>query len=138
MTDRPYQPFYKPYGMNDEDYEYEKRIAAEKLEKWEQEQEEAERLKTLREQFYVLFTEPNPLGSGKEQSKLFKTYPDEVWTWIEEQSEKILLQKCYEVLGWQDGTIDQVKRRIKQLLTKEKAINAAIKLFRESENRFSV
>uniref|UniRef100_A0A6M3L0E5 Uncharacterized protein n=1 Tax=viral metagenome TaxID=1070528 RepID=A0A6M3L0E5_9ZZZZ len=41
MSERPYQPFYKPYGMSDEEYEYEKRIAAEKLEQWEQEQNES-------------------------------------------------------------------------------------------------
>jgi hypothetical protein len=41
MSERPYQPFYKPYGMTDEEYEYEKRIAAEKLEQWEQEQNES-------------------------------------------------------------------------------------------------
>lgn len=40
MSERPYQPFYKPYGMTDEEYEYEKRIAAEKLEQWEQDQNE--------------------------------------------------------------------------------------------------
>lgn len=41
MSERPYQPFYKPYGMTDEEYEYEKRIAAEKLAEWEQEQNES-------------------------------------------------------------------------------------------------
>lgn len=41
MSERPYQPFYKPYGMTDEEYEYEQRIAAEKLEQWEQEQNES-------------------------------------------------------------------------------------------------
>jgi len=41
MSGRPYQPFYKPYGMTDEEYENEKRIAAEKLAEWEQEQNES-------------------------------------------------------------------------------------------------
>ena len=41
MNEKPYQPFYKPYGMTDEEYEYEKRIAAEKLAEWEQEQNES-------------------------------------------------------------------------------------------------
>lgn len=41
MSERPYQPFYKPYGMTDEEYEYEKRIAAEKLQQWEQEQNDS-------------------------------------------------------------------------------------------------
>ncbi len=47
MSKRPYQPFYKPYGMTDEQYEYEKRIAENKLAEWEweQEQEKLERLK---------------------------------------------------------------------------------------------
>lgn len=46
MSERPYQPFYKPYGMTDEEYEYEKRIAAEKLAEWEQEQNESNLLDT--------------------------------------------------------------------------------------------
>jgi len=35
--ERPYVPFYKPYGMTDEEYEYEVRIAEQRLDKWEAE-----------------------------------------------------------------------------------------------------
>lgn len=42
MSEQPYQPFYKPYGMSDEEYKYAKRIAADKLEQWEAEQQEQE------------------------------------------------------------------------------------------------
>ena len=41
MSERPYQPFYIPYGMSEEEYEYKKRIARQKLAEWEQELEEA-------------------------------------------------------------------------------------------------
>ena len=36
---KPYVPFYKPYGMSDEEYEHEVRIAEQKLAEWEAEQE---------------------------------------------------------------------------------------------------
>lgn len=36
--ERPYVPFYKPYGMTDEEYEYEVRIAEQRLAEWEAEQ----------------------------------------------------------------------------------------------------
>ena len=47
MSERPYQPFYKPYGMSDEEYLYECRIAAEKLAEWEQEQIKEESMKPI-------------------------------------------------------------------------------------------
>lgn len=37
--ERPYVPFYKPYGMTDEEYEYEVRIAEQRLAEWEAENE---------------------------------------------------------------------------------------------------
>lgn len=37
--ERPYVPFYKPYGMTDEEYEYEVRIAKQRLAEWEAENE---------------------------------------------------------------------------------------------------
>ena len=37
--EKPYVPFYKPYGMTDEEYEYEVRIAEQQLSEWEAEQE---------------------------------------------------------------------------------------------------
>lgn len=37
--EKPYVPFYKPYGMTDEEYEYEVRIAEQRLAEWEAEQE---------------------------------------------------------------------------------------------------
>ena len=40
MSEKLYQQFYKPYGMFDEEYENKKRIVAEKLAGWEQEQNE--------------------------------------------------------------------------------------------------
>lgn len=40
MSDRPYQPFYKPYGMSDEEYSHERNLAQQKLTEWEQEQAE--------------------------------------------------------------------------------------------------
>lgn len=62
MSERPYQPFYKPYGMTDEEYEYEKRIAAEKLAEWEWEQEQNES-NLLDAQVIIC---PDCLGTGKE------------------------------------------------------------------------
>ena len=44
MSERPYQPFYIPYGMSEEEYEYKKRIARQKLAEWEQELELEEAL----------------------------------------------------------------------------------------------
>lgn len=38
-SNRPYVPFYKPYGMSDEEYQYELKLAQEKLEEWEAEQD---------------------------------------------------------------------------------------------------
>jgi len=38
MSERPYQPYYKPYGMGDEEYDYERRLALRRLEEWEYEQ----------------------------------------------------------------------------------------------------
>ena len=38
--EKPYVPFYKPYGMTDEEYEYEVRIAEQRLAEWEAEQEQ--------------------------------------------------------------------------------------------------
>ena len=35
-------PFYKPYGMTDEEYEYEVAIAEQRLAEWEAENEEGE------------------------------------------------------------------------------------------------
>lgn len=40
--ERPYVPFYKPYGMTDEEYEYEVAIAEQRLAEWEAENEEGE------------------------------------------------------------------------------------------------
>lgn len=37
--ERPYVPFYKPYGMTDEEYEYEVKIAEQRLAEWEEENE---------------------------------------------------------------------------------------------------
>lgn len=37
--EKPYVPFYKPYGMTDEEYVYEVRIAEQKLAIWEAEYE---------------------------------------------------------------------------------------------------
>lgn len=34
MEEAPYIPFYKPYGMSDEEYEYEVRIAEIKYQEW--------------------------------------------------------------------------------------------------------
>ena len=39
--EKPYVPFYKPYGMSDEEYQYEVEMAQEKLAEWEQEQQES-------------------------------------------------------------------------------------------------
>ena len=40
--EEPYIPFYKPYGMSDEEYEYEVRIAEQKYQEWLDEQIEQE------------------------------------------------------------------------------------------------
>lgn len=40
MSERPYQPFYKPYSMSDEEYAYECNLASERLQQWELEQSE--------------------------------------------------------------------------------------------------
>jgi cytochrome c5 len=37
--ERPYVPFYKPYGMTDEEYEYEVKIAEQRLAEWGAENE---------------------------------------------------------------------------------------------------
>jgi site-specific DNA-methyltransferase (adenine-specific) len=37
--EKPYIPFYKPYGMTDEEYQYEVELAQQKLAEWEQEQD---------------------------------------------------------------------------------------------------
>ena len=42
MKEKPYVPFYPPYGMTDEEYQYEVMIAKDKLAEWEAEQEEIE------------------------------------------------------------------------------------------------
>jgi DNA gyrase/topoisomerase IV subunit A len=49
MKEPPYQPFYKPYGMSDEQYAYECELAKQKLAEWEQEQMEDEMNEKLRE-----------------------------------------------------------------------------------------
>jgi hypothetical protein len=38
--EKPFVPFYKPYGMSDEEFEYEVKIAEQKLSEWEDHQEE--------------------------------------------------------------------------------------------------
>lgn len=38
--EKPYVPFYKPYGMTDEEYEYEVRQAEQRVAEWEAEQEQ--------------------------------------------------------------------------------------------------
>lgn len=43
----PYQPYYKPYGMSDEEYSYELELAAKKLEEWEQSNTALESLRSL-------------------------------------------------------------------------------------------
>lgn len=40
MNEKPYVPFYKPYGMSDEEYQYEVAQAEKRLAKWEWEQEQ--------------------------------------------------------------------------------------------------
>ncbi len=40
MSERPYVPFYKPYGMTDEEYQHEVSIAERKLAEWEADQED--------------------------------------------------------------------------------------------------
>lgn len=35
--EKPYVPFYKPYGMSDEEYEHEVKIAEQRLANWEYE-----------------------------------------------------------------------------------------------------
>jgi len=40
MSDEPYIPFYKPYGMSDEEYQHEVRIAEQKHNEWEEGQHE--------------------------------------------------------------------------------------------------
>jgi hypothetical protein len=37
--ERPYVPFYKPYGMTDEEYEYEVKMAEQRSAEWDAEQE---------------------------------------------------------------------------------------------------
>ena len=37
--EEPYVPFYKPYGMTDEEYDYEVRIAEQRHAEWEAEME---------------------------------------------------------------------------------------------------
>ena len=44
MNEPPYQPFYKPYGMSDEQYIYECELAKQKLAEWEQEQTEEQHM----------------------------------------------------------------------------------------------
>jgi len=39
MNEQPYIPFYKPYGMSDEEYQYEVKLAEQKLVEWQFEQE---------------------------------------------------------------------------------------------------
>ena len=41
--ERPYVPFYKPYGMTDEEYSYEVRKAEQRLDEWEAQMEEAKK-----------------------------------------------------------------------------------------------
>lgn len=38
--EKPYVPFYKPYGMSDEEYEHEVKIAEQRLANWEYENEQ--------------------------------------------------------------------------------------------------
>jgi hypothetical protein len=38
--EKPYIPFYKPYGMSDEEYQHEINIAEQRYAEWEQEQAE--------------------------------------------------------------------------------------------------
>jgi hypothetical protein len=38
MSEKPYVPFYKPYGMSDEEYQHEVKLAESKLEEWEYDQ----------------------------------------------------------------------------------------------------
>ena len=40
VIEPPYVPFYKPYGMSDEEYEYEVRIAEQRLAEWYDEQDQ--------------------------------------------------------------------------------------------------
>ena len=46
--ERPYVPFYKPYGMTDEEYEYEVRIAEQRLAEWEAENEALQQSAVMR------------------------------------------------------------------------------------------
>jgi len=39
MRERPFVPFYKPYGMSDEEYQYELDLANQRLAEWEEEQQ---------------------------------------------------------------------------------------------------
>lgn len=40
--EKPFVPFYKPYGMSDEEYMYEVRIAEQRLAEWEAMQEDSD------------------------------------------------------------------------------------------------
>lgn len=40
MSEPPYIPFYRPYGMSEEEYEYEVKLAERKYAQWEAEQQE--------------------------------------------------------------------------------------------------
>lgn len=40
MNEKPYVPFYKPYGMSDEEFNQEVSMAEQRLSEWEEEQED--------------------------------------------------------------------------------------------------
>ena len=39
MSEKPYVPFYKPYGMSEQEYQHEVELAQQRLAEWEEEQE---------------------------------------------------------------------------------------------------
>ncbi len=62
MNEKPLIPFYKPYGMSDEEFQQEVALATQRLAEWEEEQR-LEIMKTCDHEFVAREYSSQPFGT---------------------------------------------------------------------------
>jgi hypothetical protein len=82
--EEPYIPFYKPYGMSDEEYAYEVRLAENRHDQWT----EFNQLEIMKEEYEIC------VMCGKETKVLLSTHIDERHNYVEGAGQ--LCSQCYE------------------------------------------